>query len=318
MSFAEPMWLWLLAAVPVLGFLFGWGQMRRRGRAIRLASAPLLASVLPKPAGWRRIVVTVLAGLALSVLIVGSARPMGEQKVAREQATIMMAIDVSQSMRANDVDPSRIDAARQAAKVFLEDTPESINVGLVAFAGTATVVVSPTQDRQEVANAVDRLELADATAIGEAIFAALSAFETVSGAVGTEPDEVPRRIVLLSDGTTTAGRSDALAVKAANDADVPVDTVAVGTKDGEIKISGQIIPVPVADSNLEAIAEDTGGEHFRARDASQLTDVYERLGSVLGFEIEMVDQTATWLRLGIGMLIGAMAMSLLWFGRAIG
>lgn len=318
MSFAEPVWLWLLVALPLLAALYGWGHMRRRGRAIRLASAPLLASVVPKPAGWRRVVVAALAGVALALLVVASAAPVGTHRVAREQATIVMAIDVSQSMRADDVEPSRIGAAQQAAKIFLQDTPAGINVGLVAFAGTAAVVVPPTQDRQVVAAAIDRLNLADATAIGEAIFAALSAFDTVAGGDTADSDDVPKRIVLLSDGTTTAGRPDAAAIRAANQAGVPVDTVAVGTKHGEVEISGQTIAVPVADSNLAAIAQNTDGQYFQARDSSQLTEIYERLGSVLGYTVEEVDQTHLWLRSGIGVLCGAMVLSLVWFGRAVG
>jgi Ca-activated chloride channel family protein len=246
--------------------------------------------------------------------VVALAEPTREVQVPRERATVVLAIDVSLSMEATDILPSRLDAAKDAAGEFLDTVPESINVGLVSFAGSANVLVPPTTDHELVRRAVDDLVLGEGTGIGEAIFASLAAIESAPPA--DDPDEpVPATIVVLSDGETTMGRSNAEGIEAATDAGVPVSTIAFGTEDGIIFIEGEAIPVPPDLAAMEQIADATGGVTFEAESEQELEAAYADLGSSIGFETEERPVTEWFIGAAMVGLFGAAVLSLLWFAR---
>ena len=285
MSFLEPGRLAL--GLVVLALAVGYVAMQVWGRqryAVRFTNLDLLASVAPRRPGWRRHVPAALLLLALTSMVVALARPTRSEQVPRERATIMLAIDVSISMDATDVRPSRLQAAKAAALSFVGQLPEPINLGLVSFAGSATVLVPPGTDRDLVASAIDRLTLAEATAIGEAIVASLGSIDSLPG--GGEGEEVPAHIVLMSDGETTAGTPNEIAVQAAREAGVPVTTIAFGTDAGTIEYEDEVLPVPVNRPELAAVAEATGGTAFEAASGEQLRGVYEDIGSSIGFTEE--------------------------------
>lgn len=312
MSFLSPDRLWLLVPAALLAGCSVVQALRRRQYAVRFTELALLASVAPRRPGWRRHVSAALLLLSIAALVVGFARP-GTVDVPRERATVVVALDVSLSMDAVDVAPSRDAAARRAATAFVDDLPERFNVGLVAFAGTAGVVVPPTTDRERVRVAVQDLSLDAGTAIGEAVFSSLDALALVPGEPGQ--DVPPARIVLLSDGTTTRGRTADSAADAAIEAGVPVSTIAFGTQEGTVEVDGQRIRVPVDRAALAALAEQTGGSAYTAESGDALTEVYDDIGSQVGTTQEEREVTARWTGLGLLLAASAAALSLLWGTR---
>ena len=314
MSFLAPTWLWLLVPVTLLAAGYVVLQFRRRKYAVRFTNVALLDKVAPRRPGWRRHLPAGLFVLAMVVLVLGAARPATEVEVPRERATIVLTIDTSLSMEADDVEPNRIEAAKQAAVSFLDRLPRTINVGLVSFHGIARVDVPPTTDRARVRSAILGLDLGEGTAIGEAIFASLDTLENVpEPADGEEP--VPGRIVLLSDGETTVGRSNQESVDAAIEAEIPVSTIAFGTQTGEIRIDGERVPVAVNEQALEDIADRTSGSFYTAVTEAELTEVYEDIGSSIGFVREEQDVTYRFVTYALLPLLAAAALSLLWFAR---
>ena len=311
-SFLAPGRLWLLLGVVALAAAYVVLQRRKPAYAVRFSELDLLASVAPRFPGWRRHLTATLLLLSLLLLTVAFARPQAQVEVAREQATVVVAIDTSLSMEARDVDPDRITAARISASSFIDDLPERFNVGLVSFSGEAAVVVPPTQDHASVTAAVQTLELGPSTAIGEAVFASLAAIQAVPG---EEEELPPARIVLLSDGTNTVGRDIAAAAAAAADAGVPVSTIAYGTPEGVVEVQGQLIPVPVDAQALEELAEQTGGSAFTAESGEELSRVYEDIGSQVGTSTEL--QEITDVVTGLGLLAAVLAAvgSLVWTSR---
>lgn len=318
-DFLSPQWLWLLVGVLGLVGVYVVAQIRRKQYAARFSNAELLGSIVPKRPGWRRHVAFGLLILALASLTTAMAKPTREVKVPRDRATVMMAIDVSLSMKATDVSPSRIDAAKDAAKEFVGLLPPRINLGLVSFALTATVLVTPSTDRESVSSSIEGLDLTQSTAIGEAIFSCLSAVQTfqtrLQGESGEDPP--PARIVLLSDGTNTVGRSPDMAVEAAKEAGVPVSTIAFGTDEGVVDIGGDRVPVPADKDTLEQIAEETGGSFHSAASAQELRDVYRDLGSQIGFTKEPREVTPWLIGTGLALAFGAAGLSLFWTNRLL-
>ena len=232
-----------------------------------------------------------------------------------------IAVDVSLSMEATDVDPTRIAAAQEAALAFLDLAPEELRVGIVAFAGTAAPVLTPTTDRDLARLAIDQLTLGEGTAIGEGIFAAVQLM-TLQPAAGGEPaapaDEngVPAEaIVVLSDGETTMGRPDLDAAEAAVDAGIPVWTISFGTSAGEVVIQGDRIPVPVNEGALAEVATATGGEFFQAATADELQSILDEIGFRVGVEEEDREITDWFTGAGLILALLAAAGSLVWFSR---
>jgi Ca-activated chloride channel family protein len=289
-------------------------QVRGRQRyAVRFTNLALLTSVAPSRPGWRRHLPAALLLVSLAGMVVSLARPARAELVPRERATIMMAIDVSISMDATDVRPSRLTSAKAAATSFAQLLPEQINLGLVAFAGSARVLVPPTTDRTQVVDAIEHLELAESTAIGEAVLASLAAIESVPDAVDGGP--VPAHILVLSDGETQVGTPNQLAAAAAVEAEVPVTTIAFGTPDGTITYQGQTLPVAVNEAELAELAEATGGSAFEAATTEQLETVYQDIGSSIGFVTEQ-REIGTWFTgAAFALALLAAATSLVWFSR---
>ncbi len=225
--------LFLLVGVGAMAGAWIAVSRQRRRDVVRFTNVELLDVIAPREPGWRRHAPAVLFLLALVALVVGFARPVRAMQVGDERATVVLALDTSLSMEADDVEPSRLEVAQEAARAFVSDLPDQLNVGLVVFNGTTAVAVSPTHDREALVAAIDAVELGEGTAIGDAIFTALDA---VAAAPRGEDDEpAPARIVVMSDGETTVGRDNAEAAAAAADAGVPVDTIAFGTPDGTIE-----------------------------------------------------------------------------------
>jgi Ca-activated chloride channel homolog len=239
-------------------------------------------------------------------------------RVPREKATVVMAVDVSLSMQATDIEPDRFRAMQTAAKEFVDVLPERINLGLVSFAGTATTVVPPTTDRLQVRNAIDNLDLAESTAIGEAVFTSLQAIENYQSSIDVPTEDLPpARIVLLSDGYNTVGRDDTQAVEAAKRAGVPVSTIAFGTDYGTLDLDGETVPVPVDRATLEQIADETGGSYSEAASAAELEDVYADIGSQIGYTTEPQDISPWFVRAGVLLALLGAVLSLLWTNRLV-
>ena len=318
MSFQAPLWLFLLLAVAALVGLYVVLQLRRQRYATRFTNVALLGSLMPKRPGWRRHVAFGLIALALAALVVSLAVPSSKIRVPRERATVIMAVDVSLSMKATDIEPTRFQAMQTAAKQFVDVLPERINLGLVSFAGSATTLVPPTTDRAQVRAAIDHLQLAEATAIGEAVFTSLTAIQSFQDSLDTPSKDLPpARIVLLSDGYNTVGRDDTQAIDAATAEKVPVSTIAFGTDYGTLDLNGETVPVPVDRATLKKIADGTGGSYSEAASAKELEQVYEDLGSQIGYTTEPQDISPWFVRGGLLFAFLGIVASLLWTSRLL-
>jgi Ca-activated chloride channel family protein len=318
MTFQSPLWLLALLAIAALVGFYVVLQLRRKAYAARFTNVALLGSIVPKRPGWRRHLAFGVVALGLATLVVSLGVPSTEVRVPRERATVVMAVDVSLSMKATDIQPDRFRAMQSAAKEFVDVLPDRINLGLVSFAGTATTLVPPTTDRAQVANAIDHLDLAESTAIGEAIFTSLTAIENFQSTVESgDTTPPPARIVLLSDGTNTVGRPDTQAVDAARAAGVPVSTIAFGTDYGTLDLDGETVPVPVDRVKLKAIADDTGGSYHEAATAAELEQVYADLGSQIGYTTEPKDVSYLFVRAGVLLALVGACLSLFWTNRLV-
>jgi Ca-activated chloride channel homolog len=311
--FLEPWWLLALLPVLAVAAVYVWRQFRRRSYAMRFTNVDLLRTLAPKGLGWRRHVSATALLLSLLVLALAMARPSIDKQEPLERATVMLAIDVSLSMEANDVAPNRIEAAQEAAKSFVDELPPTYNLGLVSFAKAANVLVSPTKDRSEVIAGIDGLALAEATATGEAVFTSLDAIRSVpaDGADGAPP----ARIVLLSDGYRTSGRSIEDAATAAAQANVPVSTIAFGTDAGVVDIRGTLSRVPVDRLSLQELADKTKGFFYEAASVSELKNVYEDMGSSIGHRVEPHEVTQWYAGTALLLALIAASVSLVWTSR---
>jgi Ca-activated chloride channel homolog len=318
-TFAAPLVLIGLIALPVLAALYVGEQRTRAGRAAVFASPGLQASVAPRKPGWRRHLPMLAVLLAVALLIVAAARPQRTVAVPIERASIMLATDVSGSMTARDVAPNRLTAAKQAARRFVQQVPKRVNVGVMAFNNIARVLQSPTQDRDAAYAAIDSMTSSGGTATGNAITTATS---TLSRAPGEGRKRPPAAIVLLSDGSSTSGRDPVEAAQAARKRGIPVYTVALGTQQGTITVprrgGGSVTQrVPPDPASLAEIARASGGATFTAQTASGLKQVYEKLGSQLGHKKEKRQITTAFAGGAAVLLLAGLGMSLAWFGRLI-
>lgn len=306
---------WLLAVIPVLALagVYVLAQLRRRTYAVRFSNVDLLGKIAAKGPGWRRHLPAAVLLSALLVMSTGMARPSLDTEEPVERATIVLALDVSLSMEADDVAPTRFEAMQIAATEFVEELPEEYNVGLVSFAKSANVVVAPTKDRSQVTSAIDNLQLDRATALGEAIFASLQAIQQVP------PDGVeelaPARILLLSDGYRTSGRLVEEGAEAAEAADVPVSTIGFGSDEGVVEIDGQVQQVPVDRRTLEETADATGGTYYEAESVDELKSVYDDMGSSIGQRTVSMEIAQWFIGAALVMAFLAVLLSLLWTSR---
>ena len=317
LTFLAPGRLWLLLGVAGLVVAYAVLQQRRRHYAVRFTNLELLAAVAPRRPGWRRHVAAGTLLAALAVLTVGYARPTRAERVPREEATVVLAIDTSVSMAATDVVPSRLAAAQRAATDFVGHLPARFQLGLITFDGVAQVVVPPTVDRQAVSSAIDRIELGPRTAAGEAVFAALEVVAEASAAGAREGKDIPARIVLMSDGATNTGRPVVDAAAAAKAAKVPISTIAYGTDAGTVTILGRIISVPVDRDALQQLADMTDGKAFTAASGEELAAVYRDIGTSIGYTTERREATALFAGLALVLAFAGVAAGLVWGGRVL-
>lgn len=316
--FLSPLYLLLLIPVAALVAVYAVVQLRRKTYVARFSNVELLGSFAPRRPGWRRHLTFALLLISMIMLSLGVARPSAAVKVPRENATIMLAIDVSYSMKATDVLPSRITAAKRAAVQFVGLLPKRINLGLVSFGGQANLLVPPSVDRVATKKAINGLQVQLSTAIGEAIYTSLGAiqnFSQSSTAKGEKPP--PARIVLLSDGTNTVGRSVTSAIDAAKAAHVEVSTIAFGKQTGTIVIDGRVQPVPADETTLRRIATSTGGSFHTAASEQQLKEVYANIGSQIGYTTKKKDIGFPFVFSGVLLLFAAGGAAMLWSGRLV-
>jgi Ca-activated chloride channel family protein len=338
MTFAAPELLLALILVPLalIGYLLI--QRRRSQYVVRFTNVDLLANLAPRRPSWRRHIPPLLYLVAMSALAFGLARPQMVVAVPREQATIVMAIDVSRSMEATDVSPSRLEAARAAATDFVNQLPDKFKIGLVTFSGEAHLVVAPTTDRAEVLDALARLRPGDGTALGDAIALSVEATGVTEAAQAEDPgsdtppeaeptptpsmeEETPVvATVVLSDGANSTGQDPIAAAEQAAALNVPVHTIALGTESGIVRIPGpfgffESVPVPPDPETLATVAEMTGARFFEAPTATDLAQIYEALGSRVGYEEEQQEVTYLLAGLALAFVVAGGGLAAHWFNR---
>jgi Ca-activated chloride channel family protein len=318
MSFAFPAALVGLLLIPGLLALYVWYE-RQRDRVARTFGNPdLLPNVVDRSPGRLRHLPLVLLLVALTAMIVGVARPHAMVSVRREEATIILAVDVSRSMKATDVRPTRLGAARAAAKAFLAQIPQKYRVGVVSFATRAVVGVPPTADRSLVEDSLDSLSPGEGTAIGDAVSLSLEIGRKTRASDGSVP---PMAILMISDGARDGGRvPPELAAQQARKAHVPVYSILIGTDNGVVReqLTGgytQFVRVPPSRATLEEISRTSGGELLSAPNDARLKDVYERLGSRLGTKRESREITDYFAGGAAVLLFAGGALSALLFRR---
>ncbi len=348
MTFLWPDMLWLLLAIPALVAGYVLLLRRKKKAALRYANLSLVKEAMGAGRQFRRHIPPLLFLLALATTIVGIARPAALVMLPMQQQTIVLAMDVSGSMRARDVEPNRLVAAQEAAKAFVADLPHGVRVGVVSFAGTAALVQPPTQNREDIVAAIDRFQLQRGTAIGSGIIVSLAtifpdAGIDVSAAIYDRPARRPSpldagaatekkkeftpvapgsytsaAIVLLTDGQRTTGPDSLEAAKMAADRGVRVFTVGVGTAAGEvIGFEGWSFRARLDEDTLKAIADRTRGEYFHAGTATDLQKIYQSLSARLVFERQRTEITALFTAAAACLMLAAAGLSLLWFNRIL-
>jgi len=306
--FAAPARLGLLVVVAGLAVTYVVAQRRRPRYALRFTNLELLDVVAPDRPGMRRHLPPLLLLVSAAAMVLALARPAHPRLVTRSAGSVVVAVDVSPSMMATDVRPSRLEAARQAVARFADLLPPRIHLGLVSFAGTAIVVVPPTPDHELFRRAVEHLRFRSETAVGEAIHASLDALAADDGAGQAG-------VVVLSDGASTTGRPDADAAQRARQAHVPVSTIAFGTPDGTVVLGGETLRVPPNGPALRAIANATGGRFFEAASAAELTEVYRTIGRSVTTVEQLQDLTAWFVGAAFVSMLLASTLALVWFAR---
>jgi Ca-activated chloride channel family protein len=308
MTFGSPGWLALLVVVPVVAAVYLRHQRRRARYAVRFTDLALLDLAIPHRPGWRRhaSAALFLAGLAAAMLSL--ARPAVTVTDTREQATVVLAIDVSPSMQATDVEPNRLVAATDAARDFVESLPDGFRVGLTAFAGTASVRVPVTTEHGLVTTALDELDYASRTAIAVSLAAIDDATDVGDGAA-------PGHVLLLSDGESTSGLPVDEAVDLAQGTSVPVTTIAFGTDKGTVELQGEIQQVPPDRATMRSVAEQTGGQFFEAESGIELGDAYSAIRTRLAELSREEPLTEETVVVAVGLLLAAGLSSTTWFGR---
>jgi Ca-activated chloride channel homolog len=318
MSFGVPFALLGLLVVPALVALYVLRQRRHEEYAARFGTPALLPNVVAASPGWRRHLplAVLLAGLA--ALVVGVARPHATVSVKREEATVILAVDVSRSMKARDVQPSRLEAARKAAESFLAKIPPKFRVGVVAFGSRASVGVPPTEDHGLVLDALKALRPGEGTALGDAVALSVRVGQKQRSGDGAIP---PTAVLLISDGAQMGGRTPIeKAIQMARLHRVPVYTIALGTPEGYVEetLTGGyrvMIRVPPSPETLRTVAQQTGGLFFTATNDSRLRDVYEKLGSRLGHKRQSREITDVFAAGSLALLLTGGGLSALWFRR---
>ena len=302
-TFLAPERLWILIVVPLLIAGYVYLVLRKKKTGMRFTNTAVLARVVPKQSQWRRHLAVALSLAALVALSFAWARPNGIEMVPRERATVVVVIDISQSMQATDVRPTRLDAAKEAALTFVRALPAQYNVAVVGLSGNPSVRLPPTTDRVQVQQAISSLKLQDSTAVGESVYTALNALQLAPK--GTDSTPPPGAIVLLSDGQNTAGRSPAQAAAEAKKQDVPVYTIAYGTDNGYVDLDGKRERVPPDKELLASISQASGGQTFSAENLDQLNKFYNNIRSEVGQTPTKKETTALWAGYGLAFAVVA-------------
>lgn len=346
-TFMWPQFLWLLLVVPLLVLVYVWLLRRKKKLVLRYASLSIVKEAMGAGMHWRRHVPPILFLLAIAAMLFAASRPFAVISLPSTQETIILAMDVSGSMRATDVKPNRLVASQEAAKAFLAQLPRTVRVGIVAFAGTASVVQPPTLSREDLVAAIDKFQLQRATAIGSAIVVSLSELfpdEGIDLAAmtygngrqrGVAIDQAPKKakkefvpvppgsynaaaIILLTDGQRTTGVDTLEAAKLAADHGVRIYTVGVGTVEGEtIGFEGWSMRVRLDEATLKSVALTTQAEYFFAGSAENLKKVYEKLSSRLTVEKKETEISGLLALLASVLAIASAGLSLLWFNRIL-
>jgi Ca-activated chloride channel homolog len=347
MTFLWPEMLWLLLFVPVLIAVYFFLLRRKKEAALRYASLSLVKEALGPGQRFRRHIPPLLFLIALIAMITAIARPAAVVTLPSQHRTIILAMDVSGSMRATDVHPNRISAAQAAAKAFVAEQPSNVRIGVVSFAGTAAVVQPPTQNREDIYAAIDRFQLQRATAIGSGIIVSLATIFPDAGIEvssliygGNAPRGIPldqarktekppftpvppgsytsAAIILLTDGQRTTGPDSIEAARMAADRGVRVFTVGFGTKSGEtIGFEGWSMRVRLDEETLKSIANITRGEYFYAGSATDLKKVYQSLNDRLVLEKKDMEISALFSAAAAVTAVVSALLSLLWFNRIL-
>lgn len=357
MNFLWPNMLWLLAIVPVLMLMYWWLLRRRKKAAVRYANLSIVRDAIGSGQKFRRHIPPLLFIAAVALMIAAVARPSAVVTLPFNQQTVILAIDVSLSMRADDVEPSRMEAAQAAAKAFVEDQRRDTRIGVVSFAGTASVVQPPTQTREDIIAAIERFKLQRGTAVGSGILVSLSVLfpdaefdlrasdprqrnagrdgqRSNGGAIAPRPKEQegpdPVKpvvepgsynsavIILLTDGQSTTGPDPIESARMAAERGVRVYTVGIGTPNGEI-IAGEgwRMRVRLDEESLKSIAKETRGEYFYAGTAKDLKKIYTNLNSKLVMERKETEITALFSAAAAALAVLSALLSLLWFNRVL-
>ena len=312
MSFATPLALLCLAALPLAVLAHVQAQRRRRRYPVRYTAMSTLAAIAGEEPRWRRQLPFALFALALTALALSLARPERTVQVPVERASVVLVTDVSRSMSATDVSPTRLEAARRAAQSFLDKVPDELRVGLVTYSDAAQTLRTPTTDRALVSASLKTMQPISGTATGAGLRTALDDLKLGTDNSARRP---PAALVLLSDGSATDGNAAYEVAAEARRVRVPIYTVALGTPQGTIELGGQVLRVPPDTQALERIASLSGGEAFRAEDSDELGAVYDRLGSQIGTKPEQREITVLFAGAALLLLAGAMAASLRFGGR---
>ncbi|MBM2832087.1 MAG: hypothetical protein HW414_1139 [Dehalococcoidia bacterium] len=329
--------LWLLALVPAFVITYVLVQRGRKKFALRYASLSLVKEALGRGPGFRRHVPPLLFLIGMTTMIVALARPMATVVLPSQQGTVILTLDVSGSMRADDLKPNRMEAAKAAAVAFVGNQPEHVRIGVVSFTDAASLVQAPTTDREAVLAAINRLTPQRGTAIGRGILASLDAiFEGSPDAIASEflndsgagfqvsppPPPLPPGtyapavIVLLSDGQSNVGPPPLAVIKHASNRGVRVYTIGVGSPEGSVlRVGGRSVRVQLDEETLKSIAVETHAEYFKADSEADLQKIYENLGTQLILKPEETELTAGFTGLAIMFLLVAGMLSLLWFSR---
>jgi Ca-activated chloride channel homolog len=353
MSFQWPSLLWLLFLAPVLVAVYLWAQRRKQKYAVRYASLLVVKDALGRGPGWRRHIPAVLFLLGLIVMTFGLARPQASVVLPSNRGTVILALDISGSMRARDILPSRIEAAKEAAREFIAKQPRNVRIGIVAFSATSALVQPPTTTRGDMLAAIDRLRLQRGTAIGAGILTSLDAiFEDAknnpngsadqgagqNGGAQTSPDQplspvsqdpaapdpvapgsyTSAVVVLLTDGQSNTGPDPLEAANQAANRGVRIFTVGIGSVRGDIVgVEGRSFRVGLDENGLKKIAQITAAQYFRAENERDLVGIYRTLSSRLMVEKDMTEITALVAAAAMVVLLAAGMLSLLWFNRPI-
>lgn len=351
MHFVWPEALWTLLSLPLLWAAYVWLIKRQRAQALRFPSLMLLRPALQGQRAWRRHVPPLLLWLALACTLLALARPFARIALPSDYMTLVMALDVSRSMLAQDVPPSRIEAAKDAAKAFIRELPAQVRVGIVSFAGSAQLAQQVTDQREDLLAAIDRFELQRGTATGSGLLLALSTLmpdagiQLESALYGSSfggyggmgaarplgsapPPSTPKpppvpvgsytagAIILLSDGRRTTGPDPMDAARQAADLGVRVHTVAFGTPDGVIPgMEGYSFFARVDEETLQAVAKATGGEFFRAQNAQDLANIYTKLSSRVAMETRDTEVSVLMGLVALLLVVSSLGLSLYWLRR---